>query len=289
MLGALAGPATVVVAGQQSFILPCLGRTELDIQAEGRQAVTVEDSMSMVHASRGGLKPASEHLLSEPAIIAGLAKATLPASKVDWTYLIADYGRIRDNIEAVFADFAGFNEKIKTPGGFRLHVAASAREWRTPSGKANFLVVSGLSEDPALTRDDVLTLTTVRSHDQYNTTIYGLNDRYRGVTGRRDVVFVNEKDLVDRGLRHGDSIELEAVFNGERPEPRRVYGGLTAVAYNIAVGSIAAYYPEANVLTSLADFDLRSGTPSYKGSPQGLFARTRFSARTENVANGDMG
>jgi anaerobic selenocysteine-containing dehydrogenase len=264
-----------LLTAKQSFILPCLGRTELDIQAEGRQAVTVEDSMSMVHASSGGLKPASEHLLSEPAIVAGLAKATLPASKVDWTYLIADYARIRDNIEAVFADFAGFNEKIKTPGGFRLHVAASEREWRTQSGKANFLVVSGLSEDPAVTRDDVLTLTTVRSHDQYNTTIYGLDDRYRGITGRRDVVFVNEKDLMDRGLRHGDSIELEAVFNDGRPEPRRVYGGLTAVAHNIAAGSIAAYYPEANVLASLADFDLRSGTPSYKSIPVLLRAAVR--------------
>jgi molybdopterin-dependent oxidoreductase alpha subunit len=264
-----------LLTARQSFILPCLGRTELDVQAEGRQAVTVEDSMSMVHASRGGLKPASEYLLSEPAIIAGLARATLPDSKIDWTYLVADYARIRDKIEAVFPDFAGFNEKIKTPGGFRLYVAASERVWRTRSGKANFLVVSGLSEDPAVTRDDVLTLTTVRSHDQYNTTIYGLNDRYRGITGRRDVVFANEKDLADRGLRHGDPIELEAVFDDGRPEPRRVYGGLTAVAHNIAAGSIAAYYPEANVLASLADFDPRSGTPSYKSIPVLLRAAGR--------------
>jgi molybdopterin-dependent oxidoreductase alpha subunit len=264
-----------LLTARQSFILPCLGRTELDVQAEGRQAVTVEDSMSMVHASRGGLKPASEHLRSEPAIIAGLARATLPNSKIDWAYLVADYARIRDKIEAVFPDFAGFNEKIKTPGGFRLYVAASERVWRTRSGKANFLVVSGLCEDPAVTRDDVLTLTTVRSHDQYNTTIYGLNDRYRGITGRRDVVFVNKKDLADRGLRHGDPIELEAVFDDGRPEPRRVYRGLTAVAHDIAAGSIAAYYPEANVLASLADFDPRSGTPSYKSIPVLLRAAVR--------------
>jgi anaerobic selenocysteine-containing dehydrogenase len=223
--------------------------------------------MSMVHASRGGLKPASEHLRSEPAIIAGLAKATLPDSKVDWSWLVADYSRIRDKLEAVFPDFEGFNEKIKAPGGFRLYVAASYREWRTKSGKANFLVVAGLCEDPAVTRDDVLTLTTLRSHDQYNTTVYSLNDRYRGITGRRDVVFVNEKDLADRGLKHGDRIELEAVFDDGRPEPRRVYGGLTAVAYNIPVGSIGAYYPEANVLASLADYDPKSGTPSYKSIP----------------------
>ena len=124
-------------------------------------------------------------------------------------------------------------------------------------------------------RDDVLTLTTVRSHHQYNTTIYGLNDRYRGITGRRDVVFVNQKDLADRGLRHGDPIELEAVFDDGRPEPRRVYGGLTAVAHDIAAGSIAAYYPEANVLASLADFDPRSGTPSYKSIPVLLRAAVR--------------
>jgi molybdopterin-dependent oxidoreductase alpha subunit len=256
-----------LLTARQSFILPCLGRTEIDVQAEGRQAVTVEDSMSMVHASRGGLKPASEHLRSEPAIIAGLAKATLPASKVDWDWLVADYSRIRDKLEAVFPDFEGFNERIKTPGGFRLYVAASYREWRTKSGKANFLVVSGLCEDPAVTRGDVLTLTTLRSHDQYNTTVYSLNDRYRGITGRRDVVFVNKKDLADRGLKHGDRIELEAVFDDGTDEPRRVYGGLTAVAYNIPSGSIGAYYPEANVLASLADYDPKSGTPSYKSIP----------------------
>jgi anaerobic selenocysteine-containing dehydrogenase len=167
----------------------------------------------------------------------------------------------------VFPDFAGYNDKIKTAGGFRLPVAASAREWRTPSGKANFLVVSGLCEDSAVTGDDVLTLTTVRSHDQYNTTIYGLNDRHRGVTGRRDVVFVNEQDLIRRGLRHGDRVEPEAVFDDGRPQPRRTYGGLTAVAHTIAAGSIAAYYPEANVMAAMADFDVRSGTPSYKSIP----------------------
>ncbi|MDB5424272.1 MAG: oxidoreductase alpha (molybdopterin) subunit [Phenylobacterium sp.] len=264
-----------LLTARQSFILPCLGRTEIDIQADGRQSVTVEDSMSMVHASHGGLKPASEHLLSEPAIVAGLARATLPGSRIDWAWLIADYARIRDKIEAVFPDFAGFNEKIRTPGGFRLNVPASRREWRTPSGKANFLVVQGLNEDPAVTGDDVLTLTTVRSHDQYNTTIYGFSDRYRGVNGRRDVVFVNQEDLAARGLEHGDPIELEAVFNDGRPQPRRVYRGLTAVAHDIAAGSIAAYYPEANVLMALADYDAQSGTPSYKSIPVLLRAAGR--------------
>ena len=252
-----------LLLARQSFILPCLGRTEVDMQAEGRQSVTVEDSMSMVHASRGGLKPASEHLLSEPAIVAGLARATLTDSEIDWAWLVADYARIRDKIEAVFPDFEGFNEKIRTPGGFRLRNAAAHREWRTPSGKAHFLVAPGLSEDPDVAGDDVLTLTTIRSHDQYNTTIYGLNDRYRGVTGRRDVVFVNEKDLAARGLAHGDRVDLEAVFDDGQPT-RRVLPGLTAVAHAIAPGSMAAYYPEANLLISLADHDPKSGTPSYK-------------------------
>ncbi|MDR3512704.1 MAG: FdhF/YdeP family oxidoreductase [Caulobacteraceae bacterium] len=256
-----------LLTARQSFILPCLGRTEADLQAEGRQAVTVEDSMSMVHASRGGLKPASEHLRSEPAIVAGLARATLPDSRVDWEGLVADYGRIRDKIEQVFPDFAGYNEKIRAPGGFRLYDPTKERKWRTPSGKANFLVATGLDEDPVLGREGVLTLTTLRSHDQYNTTIYSLNDRYRGVTGRRDVVFVSAQDLAERGLRHGDRIELETVTDDGEVSPKRVLGGLTAVAYDLPKGSIAAYYPEANVLVPLASFDARSGTPSYKSIP----------------------
>jgi molybdopterin-dependent oxidoreductase alpha subunit len=184
-----------LLVAKQSFILPCLGRTETDMQATGRQSVTVEDSMSMVHASRGGLKPASEHLRSEPAIIAGIALATLPDTRVEWVDLVADYAKIRGAIEAVFPDFADFNARIKQPGGFRLYVAASSREWRTATGKANFIVYPGVDEDPRVADRQALTLTTIRSHDQYNTTIYGLNDRYRGITGRRDVVFVNERDL----------------------------------------------------------------------------------------------
>src|SRR6202035_333239 len=127
-----------LLLAKQSFILPCLGRTEIDIQATGRQSVTVEDSMSMVHASGGGLKPASEHLRSEPAIIAGIALATLPNTRVGWSELISDYGKIRESIEGVFPAFADFNARIRKPGGFRLYVAASEREWLTPTQKANF-------------------------------------------------------------------------------------------------------------------------------------------------------
>jgi molybdopterin-dependent oxidoreductase alpha subunit len=256
-----------LLPARESFILPCLGRTETDIQATGRQSVTVEDSMSMVHASRGGLKPASEHLKSEPAIIAGMAVATLPNTRVGWADLIADYGKIRDAIEAVFSEFADFNARIKKPGGFRLYVAASEREWLTPTKKANFLVYSGLDEDPRVAIREALTLTTIRSHDQYNTTIYGMNDRYRGITGRRDVVFVNERDLASRGLKHGDLIDLSVVPDAGAKPGERVMRNLTAVAYNIAQGSIAAYYPEANVLVALDHYDVKSGTPSYKSTP----------------------
>jgi molybdopterin-dependent oxidoreductase alpha subunit len=256
-----------LLVAKQSFILPCLGRTELDVQATGRQSVTVEDSMSMVHASRGGLKPASEHLRSEPAIIAGIALATLPNTRVGWADLISDYGKIRDCIEAVFPAFADFNARIRKPGGFRLYVAASEREWLTPTRKASFLVYSGLDEDPRSANREALTLTTIRSHDQYNTTIYGLNDRYRGITGRRDVVFVNARDLASRGLKHGDLVDVSAVADAKSQPGKRVMRNLTAVAYNIAQGSIAAYYPEANVLVALDHYDTKSGTPSYKSIP----------------------
>jgi molybdopterin-dependent oxidoreductase alpha subunit len=263
-----------LLPARESFILPCLGRTESDIQATGRQSVTVEDSMSMVHASRGVLKPASEHLRSEPAIIAGIALATLPNTRVDWAALIADYGKIRDAIEAVFPEFADFNARIKKPGGFRLYVAASERDWRTPTKKANFLVYSGLDEDPRVANPEVLTLTTIRSHDQYNTTIYGMNDRYRGITGRRDVVFVNERDLGSRGLKHGDLVDLSVVPDAGAKPGERMMRNLTAVAYNIAQGSIAAYYPEANVLVALDHYDVKSGTPAYKSTPVLLRAST---------------
>jgi len=245
---------TCLLLAKETIVLPCLGRTELDEQAAGPQWVTVEDSMSMVHASRGRLKPAAPDLLSEPAIIAGIAKATLPGVAIDWDWLVADYDRIRDAIEAVFPDFRDFNRRVRHKGGFRLTVGASQRVWNTRDGKAHFLVnalagASGAAGD--------LLLTTVRSHDQYNTTIYGMNDRYRGVTGRRDVIFANAEDLAERGLRHGDRVDIDA-------GPGRRLAGYTVVAHAIARGSLAAYYPEANCLVPLDDHDRQSGTPSYK-------------------------
>lgn len=252
-----------LLIGKESIILPVLGRTEVDLQAGGEQAVTVEDSMSMVHASRGKLSPASEHLRSECAIIAGMAAATLPHSKVAWMHLVEDYDRIRDKIEAVFPDFRDYNARIRVPGGFRLPIGPAERVWNTPSGKAEFLVLQGLEVDLFLARDGVLKLTTIRSHDQYNTTIYGFDDRYRGVFGRRDVLFMNELDLQAHGLEHGDRICVEsALADGAR---RRLE--LTVLRHEIAPGSVAAYYPEANGLVPLDYRDETSGTPAYKSVP----------------------
>ena len=252
-----------LLIGKQAIILPVLGRTERDNQASGPQAITVEDSMSMVHASRGRLKPASEHLRSEPAIIAGMAAATLPSSPIDWLHLIKNYDWIRDRIEIVFPDFRGYNERIRKPGGFRLPIGPAERVWKTPSGRAQFIVIGGVEEDPVMDSPNVLKLTTIRSHDQYNTTIYGLNDRYRGVFGRRDVLFMNEGDLAARGLYHGDLVWVEpAVPDGAARRLR-----LTTICYDIAPGAVAAYYPEANGLVPLGYCDKESGTPSYKSVP----------------------
>ncbi|MBT9386042.1 FdhF/YdeP family oxidoreductase [Pseudooceanicola sp. CBS1P-1] len=253
-----------LLVGREALLLPCLGRTEEDLQNGVPQVVTVEDSMSMVHASRGKLPPASEHLRSEPVIVAEMARAALPATRVDWAAMAADYDLIRDKIEAVFPDFKDFNARIKVPGGFRLPLAPTQRIWNTPSGKAEFLLFKGLAEDPETTDPSVLKLTTLRSHDQYNTTIYGLDDRYRGVFGRRDVVLVNPEDLAAQGIEPGDKIEVETVFGDGRT---RKLSGFTAVDYNIARGSVGAYYPEANCLVPLGYHDPDSGTPAYKSIP----------------------
>jgi molybdopterin-dependent oxidoreductase alpha subunit len=259
-----------LLIGKDSIILPCLGRTEEDIQTTGPQSVTVEDSMSMVHASRGKLPPASEHLRSEPAIVAGIARATLPDSKVPWFELVADYDRIRDLIEAVFPDFKDYNVRIRHPGGFRLPLYATERVWKTASGRAEFL----LPQAPAAAAPgaaNTLLLTTIRSHDQYNTTIYGADDRYRGIFGRRDVVFMNEQDLAANNLKHGDVIDIQTAlpsFGHLR------LNGFTAIAYDIARGSAAAYYPEANCLVPLSYQDKQSGTPAYKSVPVNITRRS---------------
>ena len=269
-----------LLLGKHNYLLPVLGRTETDVQATGAQSVTVEDSMSMVHASRGSLNPASPHLKSEPALVASLAKATLPDSVVDWSAMVADYSRIRDAIEAVFPAFENFNERIKHPGGFRLHNATSERVWLTPSGRAQFKVMQGINEDPRSLKCHDLVLTTLRSHDQYNTTLYGLNDRYRGVTGRRDVLFINAEEAEKRELRVGDRVDLMALDPEGNPTSRQMKN-LTIVIIDMAPGSVGAYYPEANVMVPLDSHDTKSGIPAYKSIP---IAMTRVTDETHTTS-----
>lgn len=255
-----------LLLGKHNYLLPVLGRTETDVQKSGAQSVTVEDSMSMVHASRGSLKPASPHLKSEPALVAGLAMATLPNTVVDWQKMINDYSFIRDAIEKVFPAFADFNERVKQPGGFHLRNTAAERVWNTPTGRAQFKVMQGINEDPRSLKCHDMVLTTLRSHDQYNTTLYGLNDRYRGVTGRRDVLFINADEAEKRQLRVGDQVNVIAL-DAEGNHTSRRMDNLTIVVLDMAAGSAGAYYPEANVLVPLDSHDTKSGIPAYKSVP----------------------
>ncbi len=262
---------THLLVAKETWLFPCLGRTELDMQRTGRQSITVEDSMSMVHASSGKLRPASPHLLSEPAIVAGMARAALPDSKVNWEELVADYDLIRDRIEQTIPGFTDYNQRIRTPGGFRMPLPPTERVWPTPSGKAVFSVFEGVDENAKGVGENVLRLITLRSHDQYNTTIYAMDDRYRGVFGRRDILFMNEEDMAERGLEHGDRVDIETALPGHAQRLEDI----TVVAYSIARGSVGAYYPEANVLVPLDYLDKESGTPSYKSVPVRLTLRSK--------------
>jgi molybdopterin-dependent oxidoreductase alpha subunit len=265
-----------LVHGKEALILPCLGRSEIDFQKSGPQSVTVEDSMSMVHASGGLLAPGSEHLKSEVAIVCGMARATLTNSTIDWQAFEDDYDLIRDKIEEVFPDlFQDFNAKIRKPGGFRLANGASERVWRTSTGKARFLVFRGVDEDPHVPHPEMLRLATIRSHDQYNTTIYSMNDRYRGVYGTRTVVFMNKDDMAARGIVPQALVEIEAL--SDDGVERRVRG-FAALPYDIPRGSIAAYYPETNPLLALAHHDAKSGTPAAKSIPVIVRAMTAEAA-----------
>jgi len=254
-----------VVHGEQALILPCLARSDIDMQRTGRQSVTVEDSMSMVHASTGLVEPPSGDLKSEVAIVCGMARATVPDSGIDWTGFEDDYNLIREKIEAVFPSlFHDFSERIRQPGGFHLAIPPRERVWNTPTGRANFLVFEGLAEDESAKDTRMLRLATLRSHGQYNTTIYGLDDRYRGVFGGRMVVFMNSDDMSDRGIVPDMLVEIESLANGGQ---KRLVGGFKARPYNIPRGSIAAYYPETNPLLPLSHYDPKSKTPAAKSIP----------------------
>ncbi|MEU9847594.1 FdhF/YdeP family oxidoreductase [Streptomyces sp. NPDC047985] len=262
------------VTGTRALILPTLGRTDKDVQASGRQFVTVEDSMSMVHASRGNLTPASPHLLSEPAIIARLARAVLgPGSATPWEEFEKDYATIRDRISRVVPGFEDFNARIAHPGGFTLpHAPRDERRFPTATGRANFTAAP--VEHPELP-DGRLLLQTLRSHDQYNTTIYGLDDRYRGIKGGRRVVLVNPDDAHDLDLPDGAYTDLVSEWKDsvERRAP-----GFRVVHYPTARGCAAAYYPETNVLVPLDSTADTSNTPASKS----------VVVRFENVRVGDI-
>jgi anaerobic selenocysteine-containing dehydrogenase len=255
-----------LVTGRDALILPCLGRTEVDMQADGPQGVTVEDTFSMVHISHGQLKPRSPHLRSEPAIIAGIAKATLGNRPIDWDWAIADYGHIRDLIADVIPGFADFNARLQHPGGFHLGNDAAERVWKTASGKAGFTpseLPVELVNQAVLARGERpdLILQTLRSHDQYNTTLYGLDDRYRGVFGLREVVFANERDIRRLGFEPGEKVDLVSLW--EDGIERRVHG-FQLVAYDLPAGQAAAYYPETNPLVPLESYGERTFTPTSK-------------------------
>ena len=253
-----------VVHGATALILPSLGRTDRDIQNGVKQLVSVEDSMSMVHLSRGSLHPPSHQVRSEVAIVCQLARTLLgPQHPVPWEMFNADYDTIRDAIADVVPGCEDYNTRVRQPDGFQLpHPPRDAREFPTSTGKANF-VVNPLQWVPV--PPGRLVLQTLRSHDQYNTTIYGLDDRYRGVKGGRRVILVNPADLTAFGLREGDRVDLVSEFTGAdgQVQERRAKDFLV-VGYPTPVGNAAAYYPETNSLVALDHVAAKSNTPASK-------------------------
>jgi molybdopterin-dependent oxidoreductase alpha subunit len=250
---------THLACGETSLVLPCLGRTERDIQAGGRaQYVTVENSMGVVHRSEGRQPPASSMLRSEVAIVAGVAKATLgAATPVDWSALADDYDRIRDLIARVVPGFTDFNARVQHPDGFTLPNSARDRAWTTTTAKANFTLVPL----PRWSLEDgQLLLMTIRAHDQFNTTVYEENDRYRGIKGRRDVLFMNEDDARERGLHDGDRVDITSWFGGAQRHAR----DFGVVVYDLPRGCVAGYFPELNVLVPLESRARESHTPTSK-------------------------
>ena len=256
-----------LINGRIAYLLPCRGRIEKDVQASGPQTVSTEDSTSCIHASFGRAAPASDNLRSEPAIVAGIAKALLPANPtVPWDDWVADYAKVRDAIEATYPkDFAKFNERFHQPGGFRRPNAAAERDFsNVEGGKAAFFTPTTLSAAGFADEEGVLRLITVRSNDQFNTTVYGYDDSFRGIRGTRDVLMMNAADIQKYGLADGGEVSLvSAVNDGRRREKR----GLRVVEYDIPVGCVAGYYPELNALIPLEHHAEESKVPAAKAIP----------------------
>ncbi|MFI6937724.1 FdhF/YdeP family oxidoreductase [Streptomyces sp. NPDC050418] len=247
-----------VVHGKRALILPCLGRTEKDHQRTGIQRTSVEDSMSMVHLSLGMKKPASEQLLSEPAIVAGMAQAALPDSPTPWPWYIEDYDRIRDTMAQVLDGFEDFNRRVRLPLGFRIKQPARELVFLTPSGKAEF---SAADLADVVPEPGTLALGTMRSHDQWNTTIYSADDRYRGIRNLRTLVFMNRADMRERGI---DDMAPVDITSTARDGSTRQLNGYLAIPYDIPRGCAAGYMPEMNVLCALGDFSTQSDQPIMK-------------------------
>lgn len=247
-----------LVTGNEALILPCLGRTEIDVQANDEQFVTVENSMGMVHTSVGGLRPASPHLRSEPWIVGQLAHRCLPDSPLPWLELIGNYDRIRDLMSVCLAGFDAYNERVRQPNGFALpNPPRDHRRFDTPDGKAHFTVHPRPNLEVGADR---FVLMTLRSHDQYNTTVYGLHDRYRGIHGNRRVLMMNAEDMVERGWKARTVVNITSHFEGEE----RDSSSWLLVPYEIPRGNLAAYFPEANELVPLRSTAALSNTPTSK-------------------------
>ncbi|HTQ70095.1 MAG TPA: FdhF/YdeP family oxidoreductase [Acidocella sp.] len=259
-----------LVHGKQALILPVIARSEIDRQATGPQFVTIEDAMSNVTPSKGVLEPASPDLRSEIEIVCRMALATLPNSVVPWESYIGNYNLIRDRIADVYpALFHDFNARIKAPGGFHLTIPPRERKWNTPSGRANFLLFDGLDVDKPIGGADMFRLSTVRSHDQFNTTIYSNSDRYRGVYDGRMVLFMNEEDMREKNIAPRAIVALETIADDG---VFRRMEGLTVYPYQMPRGSLAGYYPELNPLLPLGHHDEISGTPAAKSIPVRIMA-----------------
>ncbi|WP_329318751.1 MULTISPECIES: FdhF/YdeP family oxidoreductase [unclassified Streptomyces] len=247
-----------LVHGKKALILPCLGRTEKDHQRHGVQATSVEDSMSMVHLSLGMKRPASRDLLSEPAIIAGMARATLPDSSTPWEHYIEDYDRIRDTMAQVLDGFEDFNRRVRLPLGFRIRQPARELVFLTPTGRAEF---SAAPLPDVVPEDGTLILQTMRSHDQWNTTIYSDDDRYRGIKNLRTLVFMNRADMRARHIKDGSLVDITATA---KDGTRRTLRQYHALPYDVPRSCAAGYMPEMNALIAACDYSVQSDQPLMK-------------------------
>ena len=257
-----------LVHGEISYILPCLGRTERDRQTSGDQSVTIEDSTACIHGSKGFRTPPGPEVRSEHAIIAGIARAMFPGDdRVPWEAWLADYSRIRDAIAVSYPEiFHDFNDRMWQPGGFHRPIAARERIWQTANGKANFITPTSLDENPDMPEHgaEILRLMTIRSNDQFNTTIYGYDDRFRGIRGTRMVVLMNKADMVAQNLREGERVTVETVAHDGVTRQVR---DLRVTGYDIPRGCAAAYYPECNPLVPVWHYAEESKVPAAKSIP----------------------